>query len=275
MNVSAVTVSYRTGPRLRDCLYGLKADPEIDEIIIVDNGNAETEADFIQRFVADTPKAKYVPTGTNLGFGRACNIGAAEAGGTHLLIINPDAVVRWKSVSAMVQAGEGLPHPWIVGGKIFGLDGVEQRGGRRHILTLPRALGLAKWTLETDPVPQTPIRVGAISGGFFLMPKADFIGLDGFDETYFLHVEDLDLCRRVGDAGGAVVYQPKAAALHYGSTADAPSIFVETHKAAGLKYYFTKFARGPLSWLGAHTLGSLIALMVVSRARRNAGFPKS
>ena len=270
MSVSAVTVTYRTGPCLRDCLYALKADPEIDEIIIVDNGNADAEAQFIQRFVAETAKARWIETGANIGFARAANIGAREAAGAHLLFINPDAVIRWRSVSRMVAAAEERDGPVIVGGKIFGLDGAEQRGGRRHTLTLPRALGLTRWTLEDRPEPKEPIVVGAVSGGFFLCSRKDFISLGEFDEDYFLHVEDLDLCRRVHEAGGSVIYQPAAAALHYGSTSDAPNLFVETHKAAGLKRYFVKFAKGPFSRMGAHTFGSLIGLVLVNRARRRS-----
>lgn len=267
MSVSAVTVTYRTGPRLRDCLYALKADPEIDEIIIVDNGNDDAEDAFIRRFVETTPGARHVENRRNLGFGTAANIGAREAAGSHLLFINPDAVIRWKSVSAMIEAGEGQPSPLIVGGKIFGPDGKEQRGGRRRKLTLMRVFAPSTWGMEKEPPPDGPIEVGAVSGGFFLSPRADFLSLGGFDENFFLHVEDVDLCRRAADAGGSVIYQPEAAALHYGQTSDAPNLFVEAHKAAGFKRYFVKHARGPLAKLGAHTLGSLIAQFIVTRAR--------
>lgn len=266
MTVAAIVVTYRTGPRLRDCLYGLRADPDVDEILIVDNGNDKREAAFITRFVASTPHAKHIVTGANLGFGKAANIGAHETAATYLLVINPDAMIRWKSIPAMLAAGENRAHPWIVGGKIFGLDGKEQRGGRRNTLTIPRALGLSTWTLENDPPPDGPIDVGAISGGFFLTPQEDFLSLGGFDEAYFLHVEDLDLCRRALQAGGSVVYQSAAAALHIGATADAPNRFVEGHKADGLQYYFLKFADGPFSWLAAQTLGRLVALAVRLRA---------
>ena len=268
-SVSAITVTYRTGPRLRECLYALKADPEIDEIIIVDNGNPEPETSFIKSFVEDTPQAHHVETGRNLGFGAACNKGAALATGEYLLFINPDAVIRWRSVSAMIEAAKDQPAPVLVGGKIFGLDGKEQRGGRRNTLTMLRAYRLSKWTLESEPEPKAPIRVGGISGGFFLSPRANFLVLGGFDEDYFLHVEDVDLCRRVVDAGGSVIYQPKAAALHYGQTADAPSLFVESHKAAGLKRYFVKHAKGPFSRFNAHVFGSLLAQFIVTRAMRS------
>jgi N-acetylglucosaminyl-diphospho-decaprenol L-rhamnosyltransferase len=246
MRVSACVVTYHTGPRLHECLYGLDADPQVDEIIIADNGNPPGETGWIARFAASRPKVKLAQTGGNIGFGAAANIAAQTASGEALLFINPDAVIRWNSVEPMLEAEKGQPPPCIVGGKIFGPCGREERGGRRKTLTLARALGLAKWTLEDEPAPEGPIEVGAISGAFFLVRRQVFLDLGGFDESYFLHFEDLDLCRRGLAAGGTVIYQPRAAALHYGSTSDVSSAAVQAHKADSLKRYFRKFSRGPI-----------------------------
>ena len=95
---------------------------------------------------------------------------------------------------------------------------------------------------------------------FFLTSKISFERLGGFDEGYFLHVEDIDLCRRCREAGGHVMYDPRAGALHYGATADMPSKVVAGHKADGLKRYFKTYARGPLQ----RTL--VVALMPLMRA---------
>ncbi len=271
-HVSAVVVTYRTGPRLKECLNALSADPEIAEIVIVDNGNPETDEVWLNRFAARTEKAQLMRSGENLGFGKAANAGARMAAGPLLLFINPDALLRWRSASAMSAAGAGLPAPWIIGGRIFNVDGAEERGCRRRMLTPLRALlsppGLMQWTLEKTPPPAGPVPMDAISGALFMMPREQFLGMDGgFDEAYFLHVEDIDLCRRVWDAGGQVVYQPAAGALHFGATSDASSLFVERHKAAGLKYYFRKFARGSLGRSGAWIAGALTGLALVLRAR--------
>lgn len=266
--VSAIVVSYRTGPRLRDCLHALASDPQIAETVLVDNGNAATDEAWIDAFTARNAKTKLVRPKQNLGFSRAANLGAREAGGNLLLFINPDAVIRRGSIAAMLEAAAGQPAPWIVGGKIFGMDGREQRGARRNDLTLARAIGLGRWTLETTPPPDGPVPVDCISGAFFLMAKHQFLMLDGgFDEGYFLHVEDIDLCRRAREAGGTVIYQPRAGALHDGATSDVPNTEVAAHKAASLKRYFRKFARGPMSRMA----NALLLPLMAWAAKRRAG----
>lgn len=264
--ITAIVVTYHTGPRLHECLYGLKSDPDISEIVIVDNGNPPAEQAWIDRFTDACDKAHIVRDGTNPGFGTAVNKGAAGALGELLLVINPDAVLRRGSLGHMVRAMGDATEPVLVGGKIFDIHGREERGGRRNTLTLARALGLGKWTLEHDPPPRDFIEVGAVSGAFFMMRRKAFRSLGGFDEAYFLHVEDVDLCRRVQQAGGVVLYQPLAGALHYGSTSDVPSDEVMAHKAKSLVRYFTKFASGPAERLLIRLVSPFMVRLLKARA---------
>ena len=241
--VSAIVVSYHTGPRLHECLYALRSDPDVSEIILVDNGNPPDDAAWMEAFVARTDKARLIRSGDNPGFGAAVNLGAASALGEFLLVINPDAVIRRGSIGPMMAALAGAADPALAGGKIFDTRGREERGCRRNTLTIWRALGIGKWTLETEPAPTGPIH----------------------DEAYFLHVEDVDLCRRVIDSGGHVIYQPLAGALHYGSTSDAPSAVVQAHKAKSLARYFRKFAKGPVDRLVAALVTPLFGLALKLR----------
>ena len=263
--VTALVVSYHTGPRLVECLYALKGDPDVTAIVITNNGNPPGAEAWLEAFVAATPQARIIRL-PNPGFGAGVNAAARLAATVHLLVINPDCVIRRGALRPMIAALDGAPSPAIAGGRIFDLQGREERGARRETLTLARALGFGRWTLEQEPPPPGPVCVGAISGAFFLIRTKDFSALGGFDEGFFIHVEDVDLCRRAVEAGGAVIYVPAAGALHYGSTSDVPSAFVTGHKARSLARYFRKFARGPFERLIVEAAIPLMGLALKLRA---------
>ncbi len=118
-----------------------------------------------------------------------------------------------------------------------------------------------------EPEPDGPVPMDAVSGALMFISAESFKRLGGFDEGYFLHVEDIDICRRAEAEGGTVVYTPLASALHHGATSDAPVLEVERHKGAGLNRYFRKFAETPGEKLAARVLGPLIGLLLSVRAR--------
>ncbi len=266
MSVDALVVSYHTGPRLRECLYALAGEPQITAIRIADNGNTDADRAWLAGFAAARPARVEIRVLPNPGFGAAVNALAKVSRAEVLLVINPDCVIKRGAVGLLRDAMAGRKAPTIVGGRIFGMDGREQRGARRNTLTLMRAAGLGRWTLEGEPPPDGPIPVGAISGAFFAVRREDFERLGGFDEGYFLHVEDIDLCRRAWEAGGEVIYQPRAGALHYLSTSDAPSAAVLGYKAQSLARYFRKFARGPFERAAVELAIPAFGLILARRA---------
>ncbi len=274
--VSAIVVSYRTGPVLFDCLGALLADPDIADIVLVDNGNPPETLARIEVLRVAHHRLQLVGGGINRGFGAGVNLGVRAAAGQRLLILNPDAVLRPGSVAALEAARAGGTEPIVVGGRIFHEDGTEQRGARRRRLTLATAaatflglerLGLAGLNRNREPMPAEPVPMQAVSGALMYLSREGFDQLGGFDEGYFLHVEDLDICRRAELAGGSVIFTPHAGALHAGATSDAPSLVVERHKAAGFARYFRKFSRGPLERIAAEALIPLISAALMLRAR--------
>lgn len=269
--VAAIVVSYRTGPRLKECLYALAADPDIHEVVLIDNGNPVESVAWMAAFCEGRSGYQFVTGQGNIGFGAGINLGYKRTDSEHLLVINPDAVLRWQSVRIMQETASGLKTPWIVGGRMFDLRGREVRGCRRRSLTLPRALlnffGINRWTLEHERAPEGPVPMDVISGGFFLTSRESFDALNGFDEGYFIHVEDVDLCQRCRDAGGQVIYEPRAGALHYSSTSEVTSAFVAKQKARSLVRYFKTHARGPVERVLAYALGPVIHIATRWRRR--------
>ncbi|MFM8375648.1 MAG: glycosyltransferase family 2 protein, partial [Phenylobacterium sp.] len=119
--------------------------------------------------------------------------------------------------------------------------------------------------LEDEPTPAGVVETPTISGACFAMRRADFEVLGGFDEGYFLHVEDIDLCWRVRQAGGQVVFQPAAEVVHVGHTSRANPLRVEYAKGCGLARFFRKRARTPVGLLAAWALGPFIVAAAVVR----------
>ncbi|MET0545286.1 MAG: glycosyltransferase family 2 protein [Caulobacterales bacterium] len=282
VRVSAIIVTYNTGPYLWECLQAVRNDPSIGQVIVVNNGNPDDQESRLRALVREQAKFELLDGHGNIGFAKACNMGAQAAHGRYLLFLNPDAVLENGAVNSMIAAGENRTGIWLAGGMLLDVFGKEQRGARRGKLTLWNAAAsftglstvLAKiggpsfrdvhW--ENTPLPAAAEVVPTVSGALMLMPAAQFRQIGGFDEAYFLHVEDIDLCRRIGEEGGEVVFTPGACAKHYGSTSSANRVWVEWQKARGLDIYFRKFAGNPLEEAMAILFSPIVRAALTLRA---------
>ena len=259
--LSVVTVSWMTGHTLMDAVDAVLAAPGVDEFVLVSHENPPRMVAALRKLAASHAHFVLIETDANLGFAKGCNIGARAASGDLLLFLNPDAILAPGSGARLKQSAlMAADRPWIIGTRILNRNRSEQAGGRRGELT-PRAAaisflrldrlipGLRNLHWEGDQLPDAMIEVPTVSGAAMMMRRDDFLGLGGFDEAYFLHVEDIDLCRTVREAGGKVWFEPRVQILHFGATSRASPWRVETHKAAGFIKYFWKFYPGPLQRL--------------------------
>lgn len=276
--VSVVMVVYMTGDALQESVACVLADPMVDEFIIVDNGSSCTEALDLNGLVERDRRVVLIQGQGNVGFARGANLGARRASGEVLVFLNPDAFLQPGCLDELVRAIDDKPVPCIVGGRVLNADRTEQRGARRGDITPMSALmslsQLARrvpaWRRyevhwESEAPPEDVAAVPTISGACFCMRREDFDAVAGFDEGYFLHVEDVDLCWRVRQAGGVVLFQPKAEVVHLGHTSRASPIKVEFHKGVGLARYFRKRAENLSETLLAWLLSPIIVCTAVAR----------
>ena len=249
-----VMVVYRTGPALEESLARVLADPHVHEFVLVDNGSTPQEAAWLDAAAVRDPRVTLLRGHDNIGFARGANLGAGAAHGRVLVFLNPDAFLQPGCLPALCEAMQGAPRPRLVGARVLDPGGREQRGARRgevtpvttllsltRLATLP---GFRRFEVhhEADALPDRPAPVPTVSGACFAMRRADFDRLGGFDTGFFLHVEDVDLCWRVRQAGGEVLFQPRAEVTHLGSTSRTHPVRVEFHKGVGLARYFRKRA---------------------------------
>ena len=274
-SVSVVMVVYMTGEALQQSIECVLADPLVDELVIVDNGSTRMEAARIKRLADSDRRVRLMQGHGNVGFARGANLGARAAVGDVIVFLNPDAFLQPGCVAELVRAIDGRPTPTLVGGRVLNADRTEQRGARRGDITPVSALlslshlsrrvpGWRRYEVhwEADAAPEGVVAVPTISGACFCMRREDFNLVEGFDEGYFLHVEDVDLCWRVRQGGGEVLFQPKAEVIHLGHTSHASPVRVEFHKGVGLARYFRKRAEG----LGETVLALILSPIIVCTA---------
>jgi hypothetical protein len=277
-HVSVIMVVFMTGEALEESLSCVLRDPLVDELVVVDNGSSEREAQCLRRLAGRDGRVTLVSGHGNIGFARGANLGARQAKGDLLVFLNPDAFLQPRCVAELVREIEDRPVPCIVGGRVLNADRTEQRGARRGDITPVSALlslsGLARkvpgWSKfevhwEAETLPDQPAPAPTISGACFCMRREDFEAMAGFDEKYFLHVEDVDLCWRVRREGGTVLFHPKAEVIHLGHTSLASPLRVEFHKGVGLARYFRKRSTGLGSVALAWALSPLIVCTAVAR----------
>lgn len=254
---SIIIVAADSGPLLRRCVDSALASAASVEVVLVDNASVDGELERIESARANDPRLHVLRNDANLGFGPACNKGAAIARGDVLVILNPDCEVQPTFVRDLRSGIHAAADIGLLGVTVCEPDGTPARGNRRRDPTLRRVLasitGLerlqSRWPACAGV--EMPARVGAassiesveaVSGACMALPRCVFEQLHGFDEGYFLHAEDLDLCRRVRDAGFRVAIAHALHVIHArGSSSRHRAVFVARHKHRGMWRYFCKF----------------------------------
>lgn len=274
--LAVIMVSYNTGPALFESIEAVLAEPLVTELIIVNHDNPRADVYRLVDLDKSDVRVTLVMSGGNLGFSKGCNIGAAHASASRLFFLNPDTILQPGAAAAVIETLDGATEPAVVGARITHMDGTEQRGARRGELTVLSALagfiglsrlipGLRDIHREGEALPDRAEAVPAVSGAAMALSRTAFDTLGGFDEAYFLHVEDLDICRRARDAGGQVMFEPRAEVRHHGSTSQISKFKVEHWKAAGLVRYFHRHG-GALGPVKAALAAPLIYAALMGRA---------
>ncbi len=259
MKLSIIIVNYRGFHDLARCLTAVKESKTAVEyeIIVVDNNSEqpELEKDFLFKWKNDIT---YLKAPSNLGFGKGNNFGASRARGEYLLIMNPDIEVWRDSMDEAVKYLEEHKDVGLLGGQLRFANG-EIQDSYRSFPTLPdqiikrtpllrkqkmlrrRVSRYLMW--EKDPNITEP--VDWVVGGFLFIKKKAFDEISGFDDRYFLFMEDVDLCRQMWEHGYKVVYHHKVIATHGEERLSAGGISdffrkktLRIHVASALKYFW-------------------------------------
>ncbi len=209
--VSIIIVNYNSGNDLSCCLQSLfEMDMKDAEIVVVDNASTDGSLVDIQ---SSFPQVHWISSSTNLGFGAACNLASGWGRGKYLAFLNPDTQVTPGWLDKVIAVLDANPKVGMVTPKILLKDSSERIntcGNDVHIsgLTLCRGLGASQNEYNHMEA------VDAVSGAAFVIRKELFELQKGFDECYFLYMEDTDLSWRVRLNGWQILFVPQAVVFH-------------------------------------------------------------
>lgn len=228
--LSIIIVAYKSRDEIAACLRSLP--PSVDgrpvETIVVDNSPGDGTGEIAAR---DFPAVTYLQAQTNLGFGRANNLGYARSSGEFVLFLNPDTIANEKAVSHCLARLRKDERVGLISPKLVQPNGAMDLACRRSIPTLwdglcrasglaallPRTAMFAGYNL-THLAEDGTYDVGAINGAFILGRRSVLraVAPDGavFDERFFMYGDDLDLCIRVRRAGWRIVYDGRVQITH-------------------------------------------------------------
>lgn len=277
--VGAVVVNYNARDHLLACVRSLR-DDGADEVVVVDNASADGSVAALR---AADPDAVVVEAGANLGFGAAANRGVALTTGEFVAVMNPDVVIEPGTLKALAERLAASPALGAVGPRIDNPDGSWYPSARSfptlwdaaghaflHYVSprnrFSRRYKLLDWDHGTGRL------VDWVAGTFMMVRREAFEAVGGFDERYFMYVEDVDLCWRLRRAGWAVAYEPAGRVTHtIGASSElAPYRMILAHHRSLLRFAAAT-ATGPRRLLlpvVAAGLGARAGLACVQRALR-------
>lgn len=250
--VLVVCVVFNPGEELRDFSKSLTtATRRPVQLVVVNNGGPST----IATEVAASHGGHVISAGGNVGYGTASNVGAQQSTSPWLVIANPDIVWEPGSLDTLIEAGETTADAGSLGPCLLNTDGSvyasaraipSLRQGAGHALLgkvwpanpWSRGYQHAQADTTTDRRP-----TGWLSGACLLLRRTAFEQVGGFDESYFMFFEDLDLGERLRDAGWLNLYVPRARVTHVQGVSwkAKPEPMIRAHHTSARHYLLRRY----------------------------------
>jgi len=254
--IDVVVVSYNRRDLLERCLASLRESGRTTRVFVVDNDSSDGSAGLVSDHY---PEVELILNDANVGFAAAVNRGVKRGHAPAVLLLNSDAAVETTTLDVLERALEVDPRLAAVGPRIVGDDGtLELSTGRTMSLLneawfkLVKTVGgsqgwLLGWSLRRHYASDRD--TGSLTAACLLIRREAYEDVAGLDERFFLYAEDVDLCRRLRQAGWRLRYVAQATVRHLrgGSGRRDPATAALAYRASQIAFYAKH--RGPLSSL--------------------------
>jgi len=253
LDLSIIITSFNTREILSDCILSvIKYTKGIDyEIIVVDNGSKDGSSEGIREIAKKYPQVGLIDAKSNIGFGKANNLGNTKAKGEYLLFLNSDTLIFDNAIRESLDRFKKISDGGAYSCKLLNADKSAQASGG-HFPTLGNVFA---WQLFIDDIPLIGRLIPSfhpqlgsydrnqqmdwVTGAFMIIPKKVFDEVGGFDENIFMYTEEMELCFRLSKLCYKTIYQNSPAIIHLGG-ASGGSVFALTSEVKNMIYFWKK-----------------------------------
>lgn len=264
MNISVIIVNYNVKYFLEQCLYSVQAalGKTKGQVIVVDNNSTDESIQYLQ---PKFPFVQFIANKENTGFAKACNQGLAIATGEYILFLNPDTIVPEDCFEKCIAFFNTTPDAGALGIKMIDGGGKFLKESKRSfpspLTSLFKLSGLSSLFPKSKMFARYHLghldnnqnhEVSVLAGAFMMIRKSILDKIGGFDETFFMYGEDIDLSYRIQQAGYKNYYFADSTIVHFKGEStkkgsmnyvhmfyNAMSIFVRKHYGQGKAGLFT------------------------------------
>lgn len=251
--ITPVLVTYNSESILPWSLPALAA---CDNVVIVDNCSVDGTLTAAKTLL---PQAQVVPSGSNLGFGRANNLGLAHVKTPYALLLNPDARLAPDALQSLYEAALRYPEAAVLAPVLFDAPGVVGDFFRPPYW---------QTACQPAPLPEGDLCTDFVTGAAMLLNLERMKNVGFFDPWFFLYCEDDDLCLRVRKAGHPIIVVSTAHMEHKTRHSSRPSTrttWRRTYAMTLSKFYIARKYEVGEHWIGMALrigLGSVVTAAV-------------
>jgi GT2 family glycosyltransferase len=259
-------VSYNTAPLLRRCLESVVADTH-GPVLVVDNQSTDGSAELVRR---EFPGVRLRAEQANRGYAAAANLAIHELETRYVLLLNADTQISQGTVQALSGYLDDQPSAAMAGPRLVGLSGAYEpsaHGFPTPLTLLFQESGVRRLLGFAHRKEWLPRSVDWILGAALAIRRDAFEAVGGFDESYFLYQEEVDLCHRLRSANWEIHYAPVATVLHVGGASTsqrAAETFAQFVRST------QRFARVRLSRPKEVGVRAVLAAVLLARLGRDA-----
>jgi N-acetylglucosaminyl-diphospho-decaprenol L-rhamnosyltransferase len=273
--IAVCIVNHNTRELLRACVDSVQREAP-SELVVVDNASFDGSTEMVE---AEFPVVSLIRNGTNLGYGAAANQAIADCTAEYVLLLNSDTILQPSALRDLSIYLHQNPQAAIVGPRIVNLDGTLQRSCFPFPTPLDISLDVSNLSqlIRYIPVLREVYlrtwshgrvrRVPWVLGAALAIRRDAFEAVGGFDDSFFMYYEEVDLCYRLAETGWETHFAPVTDVVHVGgaSTQQRRADMTVRFFASLAQFYRRHYSR-----VRQAELGALVACIALARLIRDS-----